>query len=159
MGRLNAAAKISAPLYCGKACAGLARRRKIPLTVEQRKEAKAEYDKDRRKRLSDEIKEHKRGYYIANHERILAQMTVARKKRMPKHVEYCRQPKYKVYKREYDRAFRAKKMFGPFADAFLVLQDIEQEVAARMTKYEIYATNGTLNKALVRRRNLLCPKP
>jgi len=35
----------------------------------------------------------------------------ARKVRMPLHIEYCRQPAYKAWKREYDRRHRAAE-FG-----------------------------------------------
>ena len=75
-----------------------------------------------------------------------------RKKTMARHVEYCRQPQYKAYKRGYDMEYRNKKDFGPFWESAILVRNVEKEVAERMTKYEIYSTNGTLNKALNRRR-------
>lgn len=71
---------------------------------------------------------------------------------MPYHVEYCRRPEYKVKKREYDLKYRAERQFGEFAEAFMVLSDIEREINDRATRYEIGRDNGTINKAQLRRR-------
>ena len=71
---------------------------------------------------------------------------------MPKHVEYCRRPEYRASKREYDRKHRAQQDFGPFAEAALILGDLDAEIATRASRYEIYSANGTLNKALRRKR-------
>jgi hypothetical protein len=152
-GRYNRAQAIGAPLYCGKFCAGWARR-KPKLSGEERRAAKAAYDRARRARLLDEIKAQKRAHYYANHERILAQERAKRPQKRIYHAEYCRQPEYVAKKAEYDKAHRAKKMFGPFADSFLALQTLESEIDARASRYEVYMQNGTINKALMRRRAL-----
>jgi hypothetical protein len=154
-GAVNRARAIGANLYCDRKCAGLARRREVPLTEAERKEAKRIYDAKRREGMREELNAKKLAHYYANRERILVEHAVYRKKHMARHVEYCRQPAYKAWKVEYDKRYRANKEFGEFADAFLLLQDVEKEIEQRASKYEIYLSNGTLNKALTRRRALL----
>ena len=152
---VNRAAKIGAPLYCGRVCAGLARRLKNPPTDEERRAAKAVYDAERRngpKRA--QILAEKMNHYYANHERFKAEHAIYRAAHMDRHVEYCRQPEYRAKKSEYDRKRRAEIQFGDFSEAALLLLDIEREISERATKYEIYLTNGTINKALRRRRAL-----
>ena len=154
-GYANRAAKINAPLYCGRVCAGLARRNKNPPTDEQRRAAKAKYDAERRngpKRA--EILAKKMKHYFDNHERLKAEHAVYRASHMQRHVEYCRQPEYRVKKAVYDRRRRAEIEFGDFSESALLLADIDREIAERASRYEIYATNGTLNKAQQRRRAL-----
>jgi hypothetical protein len=124
----------------------------VPLTTAERKEQKAIYDATYRLRDIAARKAKKAAYYQRTHDP--AKEAAARKLKMPKHIEYCRQPKYKAWKSEYDKKHLAKKAFGEFAEAALILRDVENEIAARATKYEIYQTNGTLNKAQTRRRAL-----
>ncbi len=153
-GHANRAAKTGAPLYCGRVCAGLARRRAVPLSEAERKEVKRVYDAKRRAEKHDEICAKKLAHYYANHERFKAEHAVYRARHMSRHVEYCRRLEYREWKKEYDRRYKAGLNFGEFAEAFMLLQDIENEVAARATRYEIYSANGTLNKAQTRRRSL-----
>lgn len=155
VGRVNRAAKIGAPLYCGRVCMGLARRLKNPPTDEQHRAAKSAYDAKRRNGPKrEEILAKKREHYYSNHERINAALAEYRKSHMDRHVEYCRQPEYRAKKSVYDRRRRATMNFGEFAEAAFLLDDIEREIAERASKYEIYLTNGTLNKAQQRRRAL-----
>lgn len=151
--RFNKAQSIGAPLYCGKFCAGWARR-KPKLPEAERRAAKAEYDRARRARLLDQIKAQKRAHYYANHERILAAERAKRPQKRIYHAEYCRQPEYAAKKAQYDKELRAKKAFGPFADAFLALQNLESEIDSKASRYEVYMQNGTINKAQTRRRAL-----
>jgi hypothetical protein len=152
---VNRAAKIGANLYCGRVCAGLARRLKSPPTDEQRRAAKAAYDAKRREGARrEEILAKKRDHYYANRERIQAIQAEYRKAHMQRHVEYCRQPEYRVRKSDYDRRRRANLNFGEFCEVALLLSEIEREIAERASKYEIYLTNGTINKAQQRRRAL-----
>lgn len=151
-GALNRALTIGAPLYCGRECAGLARRLKNPPTAAERKEAKRIYDARRRIEKADEIRAKKREYFKRTYDPEKA--AEERKEKMPRHIEYCRRPEYKAWKRDYDKRHLAKKKFGEFAEAALMLQDIEREIDQQATRYEIYRTNGTLNKAQTRRRSL-----
>lgn len=153
--RANRATKIAAPLYCGRICAGLARRLKNPPSTEQRRAAKSAYDAKRRNGPQrTQILAKKRDHYYANHDRITAEQAVYRAAHMDRHVEYCRQPEYRIKKSEYDRNRRAEIQFGDFSEAALLLADIDREISDRASKYEIYLTNGTINKAQQRRRAL-----
>jgi hypothetical protein len=145
--RLNRAAKIGAPLYCGKECAGLARRTEKPSEAE-RKAAKATYDRERRERLVERIKEEKAAYYQRT--RDPEKERVKRAANMHKHVEYCRSPEYKIKKAAYDRRKRFEA-FGPFAEAAMLLEDLEREISSRATRYEIYIANGRFTRSAQQR--------
>jgi hypothetical protein len=152
---VNRAARINANLYCDRKCAGMARRRKVQLTDAERKEAKRLYDAQRRAQKHAELCAKKRAHYAANRERLKAEHTEYRNRpeNIARHNAYCRRPEYVAEKREYDRKRRAVKRFGEdFGDAFLVLQDLEREIDARASRYDIYMANGTLNKAQLRKR-------
>lgn len=151
-GEINRAAKIDAKLFCNRVCFGLNRRLKNPPPVAEKKQAKRLYDMKRRELYAEKIKEEKRAYFKAHYDPDKAREQ--RKLKMPQHVEYCRRPEYKKWKSEYDKKHLAKKKFGEFDEAYLLLKEIDKEIAERMSKYEIYLINGTLNKALMRRRAL-----
>lgn len=151
-GLVNRAQKIGAPVYCGRKCAGLARRLRNQPTEDERKAAKSEYDRIYRARNAEQRKQQKSEYFQRTYDPVKAAMK--RKERSHLHAEYCRRPEYKAWKREYDKHHLAKKKFGEFAEAALLLQEIEREIDTRVTRYEIYRTNGTLNKAQTRRRAL-----
>lgn len=148
-GAFNRAKKIGAPLYCGMECAGLARRKWK--SIDQRKAEKQAYDAARRVELADRIKAEKRAYHLRTYDPVKA--AVQRKARMPYHVEYCRRPEYREWKREYDRTYRATKEYGEFAECFLLVMDIRAECLSQMTDYEIRLDKGTLNKRQQRRRD------
>lgn len=147
-GAVNRAAKDGHAIYCSRKCSGLARLKHKPKT--QKVEEKRLYDIQYRRRNRAMLKAKKRAYFERTYDRVKA--AEVRRRRMPYHVAYCRQPAYRRWKRRYDQNFRAQKMFGPYADSFLLLMKLEKEVASRMTKYEIMLANNTLNKALHRRR-------
>lgn len=112
---------------------------------------KAAYDREYRKRDPLSLKEKKRSYFQRTYDPVRA--AVERKKRMPAHVEYCRKPTYVEKKSQYDQKRRATLQYGPYADAFLTLIELEKEIAERATNYEIRQVNGTLNKTQERRRS------
>lgn len=154
---INRALREGKPLYCDRRCAGLARRRKVPLTEAERRAAKSEYDRKRRAEKHAEICAQKRQHYAENRERIKSEHAEYRRRpeSIARHNAYCRRPEYVAVKREYDRRLRAQKGFGDdFADAFLILQDLEREIDARASRYDIYMANGTINKAQTRKRAL-----
>jgi len=99
--------------------------------------------------LADEIRAAKRAYHLATYDP--EKERVKRAAKMPRHIEYCRQPAYRAWKREYDRRYCAEKQFGEFAEAALLLGDLKAEVSERMTRLEIATLNGTLNKRLQRK--------
>jgi hypothetical protein len=146
---INRAKKTGKPMFCDKACFGLSRR--DGKTPEQRKEEKRLYDMEYRAKNLQAITEKKAAWFKANYDPIKA--AEERKKKMPQHIEYCRRPEYKAYKKRYDEQHRAKKQYGEFYESFLILTQIDQEVSSRASKYEIGLANGTINKAQTRRRN------
>jgi hypothetical protein len=149
-GEINRAIKRSWPLYCNRDCAGLARRCDTRTDAEKRAD-KAKYDAEYRERNRARLKAQKAAYYQRT--RDPERERAYRKATMPRHVEYCRRPEYRKWKAEYDRIYCARKDFGPFAEAALVLRDLENEISSRATRTEIYAANGTLNKWIQRRRD------
>lgn len=149
VGAINKALRIGAPLYCNRVCFGLHRRQNK--TAAQKVEEKRLYDLQYRAKNLERIKADKRAYFVRTYDP--AKAAIERAKNMPKHVEYCRQPKYKAYKKDYDSAYRAEKDYGEFAESFLMLQKVQQEVDSRATDSEIHLFTGTINKALQRRRH------
>lgn len=148
IGAINRALKLGAPIYCDRVCFGLGRR--SHKTKEQKVSEKRQYDMEYRRKNRRILKVKKREYFQRTYDPVAA--AKARAARMPRHVEYCRRPEYRRWKRRYDAKYRAQRLFGPFADSALLLKRLEREVASRMTKYEIGLTNGTINKAQLRRR-------
>jgi CRISPR/Cas system CSM-associated protein Csm2 small subunit len=146
---INRAKRDGKALFCNKVCFGLSRR--ANKTVEQKKEEKRLYDIAYREKNLARIKTGKHEWFQRTYDP--AKAAEERKKKMSYHVEYCRQPKYKKKKQAYDAQHRAKKQFGGFYESFLILQQIDQEVSSRASKYEIGLENGTINKAQTRRRN------
>lgn len=120
------------------------------------KEQKAAYDREYRKRNAGRIKELKAAYFQRTYDPIKA--AVKRKTRAPQHLEYCRQPRYKVWKKEYDRKRRLKK-FGQFAEAYEVLRLLLKEIKQQMPdRFERYAQSGRhqwnpINQQRYRRKN------
>ncbi len=146
-GHVNRQRGLGCNLYCSRVCSGLGRRNgktKAQLVAEKR-----EYDAAYRAKNRATLKAKKADYFQRTYDPETA--AIERQKRMPRHVEYCRRPEYRAKKHKYDKARYANK-FGPYADCHMLLMDLETEIASRMTKYEIMLANGTLNKALNRRR-------
>ena len=112
----------------------------------EKKRLKAEYDKAYRIKNRAKIKARKAAYFQKTYDPIKA--AIDRKKRMPKHIEYCRQPKYKAWKKEYDRIYRAKKHYGEFWEAAIILNEIQQNVDNREAK----KMNKIYNKSKKRKR-------
>lgn len=153
-GAINRALKHGKPLYCDRVCAGLSRRHLVPLSEAERKEAKRMYDAKRRSDLGDDIRAQKRAFYHATKHDRKELYAAQRKARAHLHAEYIRRPEYRAWKANYDRAYCARKDFGEFAEAALLLRQIDSEIEGRASNYEIRLQNGTLNKALSRRRAL-----
>ena len=148
-GAINRAARAGLTLYCGRECARLGRRKDKP--VAQKKAEKKAYDAQRRIDLAARIKAEKAAYHARTYDQVKA--AIERKARMPRHVEYCRQPAYREYKRQYDRSYRARKDFGPFWEAAMLVDDLNKAVLSRASRYEIDLQNGKLNKATKRKRD------
>jgi hypothetical protein len=133
-------------LYCSRRCAGMAHRK--GKTKAQRVAEKKAYDENYRK-TSTTLKARRHAHHLKNYDPV--KEAVRRKKTMPQHVEYCRQPWYKKWKSEYDARYRAKE-FGAFADAYRLTLELNREIKRRITNGEIKWQNQTSNKAQFRRR-------
>lgn len=147
-GHINRSKKLGAPLYCNREYAGIARRENK--TLQQKKEEKRLYDMGYRKKNLSMLKKKKSQYYQRTRDPV--KEAKIRKERMHLHIAYCQRPEYKEWKKKYDRKHRCKEEFGEFWEAASVLLDVENEIDSRISRYEVYQQNGTLNKHLRRRR-------
>ena len=101
------------------------------------KKAKAEYDRKYRKKNRARLKAEKAAYFQRTYDPVKA--AKERKKKMPQHVEYCRQPAYKAWKKKYDKQRRSKK-YGDFAEAHQLLLELTKEINRQMPdRMERYA--------------------
>ena len=154
-GEVNRAARIGAPLFCTRTCSGLARRKNR--TDEERRALKADYDKKRREELGESLLAKKRKAYheavAKDPETVRLREKLGRLVRRKAHLEYCRRPEYREWKSSYDRQYRAQKEYGPFAEAFLVLRDLETTIRHHASRYEIDLAAGRLNKVTRRKRD------
>lgn len=146
-GHVNRTRAVGGKLFCDRACFGLDRRKHK--TVTAKRAEKREYDAEYRQRNRAMLKEKKADYFRRTYDADVAR--AYRKARMGLHVAYCQREEYKRWKSDYDRRYRARE-YGDFADAFMLVLDIDNEVDARMSDYEVRMANGTINKAMQRRR-------
>lgn len=146
-GHVNRAQARGLKLYCDRKCSGLGRR--LGKTKAQLKEEKRLYDIEYRAKNLEAIKAKKRAHFQKTYDRKAA--AEYRKQRMHLHVEYCRRPEYKAWKREYDRRYRASE-FGEFAEAYMLTIDLNREIKGRKTNAEIKYENGCTNKSQRRER-------
>lgn len=148
IGQINRAAKAGLRLFCNKRCFGLDRRKHK--TKAQKVEEKRLYDIEYREKNKEMLKSKKAKYFQRTYDPKRA--AKERKKRMHLHILYCQQPKYKAWKHDYDRIYLAKKQYGAYWESALTIREIEDEVQARISKYDIRIINGTYNKVQFRRR-------
>lgn len=150
-GHLNRARKLGMAVYCDRKCAGLGRRSDTR-TPEQKLADKAEYDRRYRERTREKKKAQARAYHLRTYDPVKA--AAERKAKMPRHIEYCRRPEYRAWKREYDRKHRAQKDYGSLWETHLILLDLEGEIDDRADRYEIYQENGRLQRGAQKRKRL-----
>lgn len=142
-GYINRANKLGVPIYCNRACSSNAR----TTTIEEKKAVKAAYDKQ--KLLKPEIKAKRKAYNETPKGRDAQKRR--RKTRMPKHIEYSRQPEYKKKKHEYDLLRQQKVTLGEFAECGMLLNKIYELIDNR----EVKQLNGLINKSQIRKRRWL----
>ena len=135
-------------LFCNRICFGLSRRKEK--SVAQKKAEKRLYDMQYRKLNAVKLKTEKAAWFKHTYDPKKAR--VIRHKNMARHVEYCRRPEYRAWKSQYDAAYRAKKDYGPFWEAAMLLVEIDNEIGQRATNEELAFAKGTVNKAQTRRR-------
>lgn len=140
-------------IFCSRPCFWMARR-KFKSDKAKRAE-KAAYDRIYREKNRRMLKAKKRAYFQRTYDPV--QAAIVRQKRMPQHVEYCRQPSYRRKKKRYDEKRRDRLQYGDYGKCFRLLQRLEGEVGKRMSDYEIRLQQGTLNKKQIRARALQNP--
>lgn len=149
-GHVNRARRLGLAIYCGRACAGLARR--CNKTVAERRAEKRVYDMAYRERMGAALKAKRAAYYQNVTAKNPERQRAIRKARMPKHVEYCRRPEYRAKKHEYDLR-RNAAAYGEFAEAFRLLKELEREIRVRVpSKYERLKARGYYDRAAQQRR-------
>lgn len=141
-------ARSAGRMFCNQKCFGASRRKHK--TKAQKVEEKRIYDADYRKSNRAMLKAKKADYHRRTYDPAMA--AIKRKKTMPRHVAYCRRPEYRRWKSGYDKKYRAKRDFGPFADAAMLVNDLRREIKQRSTDYDIRQANQTFGKAQKRRR-------
>lgn len=146
-GHINRARDRGLNLYCNRKCFGLGRR--LGKTKAELKEEKRLYDIKYRAKNLETIKAKKKAYFQRTYDREAA--AEYRKQRMHLHVDYCRRPEYRAWKREYDRRYRAKE-FGDFAEAYMLTLDLNREIRGRTTNAQVKYENGCTNKSQRRER-------
>lgn len=153
-GAANRADKLGAPLYCGRVCSGLARR--VNRSAEEKKDAKAEYDRQRRAELCEKLRKEKRDAYYASHEENKARAAELRRtaEYKEKHLEYLRTPEYRAKKKEYDDKLREAE-YADFAESWRLLLALEKEIRSRQSSYERRKARGYYTRAAINRRREL----
>lgn len=149
---LKVAAKKGAPVFCDKKCAGLGRRTNE--TPEEKKAIKYWYDQFLNVSMTEDEKEleelQRMVYFQWEYARNPEKHRKRRQERMAAHVEYCRQPEYKVYKQIYDEQYRAKKDYGEYWEAAIVLKNLESIIPHRLADKE----NKLHNKSITKKKRL-----
>lgn len=142
------AKKYDLNMYCGRECAGIARR--TNKSIIQKKKEKREYDKKYRSLNKGKRRKQNSEWFQRTYDPVAA--AIKRKENMHRHIEYCRQPKYKAKKKIYDRKRRAINQFGSFWESHIALLDLDNAIKEMASKYEISIQNQTYNKKQKRRR-------
>lgn len=140
--------------YCGRTCFGLARR--VNRTVAEKKARKSNYDRVYRETNQERIRQNKAEFFQRTYDPDKARAD--RALHMADHVEYCRRyfrdPVRKQAKVNYDRKRRAELEYGPFAEAAMLLVDLDKEIRKRASWYERARERGYYERtAQQRKRN------
>lgn len=145
-GDYNRAVKGGYNVYCSREHSGFGRR----ANRSQEEEKLIKYFYDRFIFLADETLKQKKSEsfkrdYAANPEKYRKE----RQRRMKSHVEYCRQPNYKKYKKKYDQQYRAKKLYGQYWESSIALRQLADVVDNRLAK----ADQKNITKSQKRKRH------
>lgn len=137
--------------------------------MEEKKRRKAEYDREVRNdpvRGAARRKKRNEAYY-ANHEESKRRDRERRANLTPEqYAKYracqdrCQSTDdWKKRKKQYDREWKARRDYGPLAEAQVALLDLNDEISSRMSRSEIYVSSGYYNKTQERRRDAIrCQK-
>ena len=146
-GDVNRAKKLGVPIYCNRVCAGLGRR--VNRTAEEWKKIKADYDRQRRIDLADELKAKQKAYNESPAGR--ATQKRHRDKSKDYHKAYIQSDRYRQWKKEYDEKYVAQTNYGEFWEASIILNKIETILLP--VRREVKVQKGTYNKSKQRKRH------
>jgi hypothetical protein len=150
IGQRKKSIKLGLPIYCNRTCAGLGRRTNE--TPEEKKAIKAWYDQFLAVSMTEEEREleelQRMVYFQWEYAQNPEKHRLRRQKRMEAHIEYCRQPEYKEYKKGYDEQYRAKKDYGEYWEAAIALKNLDKEIDYRESKRQ----NKIYNKSTTKRK-------
>jgi len=135
-GHYNRAIKENKNIFCSKPCSHESRRQHIDAEI--KKEEKRLYDIEYRKENAQRLKQDKKDFFQKDYAENPEKYRATRQRRMKSHVEYCRQPKYREYKKKYDVEYRKKnknrrednrrkRVYGEYADANKALNILIKE--------------------------------
>ncbi len=131
-----------AVFFCSRDC-GAVFFRKPPVSPEEKRRLKAEYDRQRRTKLGDDLRASKRRAYYRDHSANLQRQRKRREDPATKARERACQDRiqgteeYRAHKREYDRWYRARKTYGDeWAECAILLIELRKEIRSRATWYE-----------------------
>jgi len=149
-GSRNRSIKLGLPIYCSQTCTGLARR--LNESPEEKKAIKYWYDAFLNISMTDEEREleelQRMVYFQWDYVRNPEKHRKRRQERMADHIEYCRQPEYKKWKKAYDEQYRAKQDYGDWWEAAIALKNLDKEIDYRESKRQ----NKIYNKSTSRRK-------
>lgn len=144
-GHLNRAMKLGVNVFCSKQ--HFYESRRIQRSDEEKKRIKTEYD-DKYRRL-EKVKIKKAEYFKKDYAKNPDKYKKERQRRYTAHLKYLQTDGYKKWKADYDKKYLAKKHFGEFAEAAIILTEIEKIIDSKKVKYE----NGiTINKSSQKRQ-------
>lgn len=149
-GEYNHSVKLGLNIYCNREHSNLGRR--VNETEEEKKVYKQWYDLFiRASRTEDErilFSLQKMLLFHLDYKANPEKYKKERQRRMRAHVEYCRQPKYREYKKTYDEQYRAKKDYGEYWEAAIALKKLDKEIDYRESKRQ----NKIYNKSTTKRK-------
>lgn len=138
IGQRKKSIRLGLPIYCGRKCAGLGRRTNE--TKDEKIAHKQWYDLFIRASMTDDERDLdsllNAVWFDYDYNKNPEKYKQWRQKKMPKHVEYCRTPEYKKWKKSYDENYRAQKEFGEFAESAVVLKEIEKIIDSKTIRIE-----------------------
>lgn len=95
-------------------------------SIAQKKKEKAAYDRKYREKNAARIKANHAAYFQRTYDPVEA--AKERKKRMPKHVEYCRRPEYRAKKKVYDHNRMHGRYDKEWIEVALLLDELQKEI-------------------------------
>lgn len=104
-----------------------------------KKEKKAAYDREYRRKNLAMLKAKKKAAYAKWGPKHRELERKRRKVKAKEHVKYCRQPEYKAWKKKYDKDHRDKR-YGDYRQALVLLRELQREIRKQMPdRFERYA--------------------